>query len=134
MSHTTAQPDFFMMSVVEQFHVMLLLIRQLIPHINLPVAQTLFMQHFSNTDWQNALFNVFDDAALLQDMAPTDSWDVMDQFPPDNSHDAGGGLIFNIVCDEVLSSSQEVQVEAALSMAPKYVYITLCLILKKFLD
>ena len=71
------------------------------------------MQHFSNTDWQNALFNVFDDAALLQDMAPTNSWDVMDQFPPDNSHDTGGGLIFNIVCDEVLSSSQEVQVEAA---------------------
>jgi len=87
---------------------MLLLICHLIPHINLPVAQTLIMQHFSNTDWQNRLFNVFDDAALLQDMAPTDSWDVMDQFPPDNSHDASGSLIFNIVCDEVLSSSQEV--------------------------
>ena len=92
------------------------------------------MQDFSNTDWQNTLFNIFDNATLLQDMAPADTWDVMDQFPPDQSYDNSGGFIFKIVSAEALSSSQEIQLKAGPSIPLKYVYITLCLILKKFLN
>jgi hypothetical protein len=78
------------------------------------------MQLSCNTETRQALFNVFDD---LIDEPSIDSWDVMDQFPPDNSHDENGGLIFKRLCAETSTASQEeeVQLVAGPSSLPKYV-------------
>jgi len=66
------------------------------------------MQLFSNTETRQALFNVFDD---LIDEPSIDSWDVMDQFLTDNSHDDYVGLSFKRICGKTLTASQEEEVQ-----------------------
>jgi len=77
------------------------------------------MQLFSNTETRQALFNVFND---LIDEPSIDSWDVMDQFPTDNSHDDYVGLSFKRICAKTVTASEEeeVQVVAGPSSLPKY--------------
>jgi hypothetical protein len=68
----------------------------------------------SNTETRSLLFNHFPDDDSPEEMAGVNSWDIMDQFPPDEE----GGLFFNRLCAEALSAPKEVQLEPS-----KYVCI-----------
>jgi hypothetical protein len=67
----------------------------------------------SNTEIWTLLFHHFPDDDLPEEMAGVNSWDIMDQFPPDEE----GGLFFNRFCAEAISP-KKIQLEAS-----KYVFI-----------
>jgi len=68
----------------------------------------------SNAETWPLLFNHFPDDDLPEEMAGVNSWDVMDQFPPDEE----GELFFNRLCAEAISAPKDVQLEPS-----KYVCI-----------
>ena len=95
------------------------------------------MQLLNETQVRQTLFHVFDDddSDLLEELAPVHSWDVMDQFPPYNSHDRDGSLVFRRLCAKAVSPPHEVHSAASPSMAPRYVFILFAArFLKEFLD
>jgi hypothetical protein len=90
--------------------------------------------HISNPATRPALFNILCNVDMLDETGPAVSWDVMDQFPPENSRDKDGGLVIKRLCGEPMSPSQEGGLEAGPSNAPQYVSVICQMILKTLLD
>jgi len=90
------------------------------------------MQLFCDTERQPSLFNVFNDTELLEEDL-VDCWDVMDQFPPDNSYEQfeDGGPVISA---GAVSPSVEIQPKASPPTLPQCVYpqLTSFLILENF--
>jgi len=93
------------------------------------------MQHYSNTARRRLLFCVPVEEEISENRVLGQSWDVMDQFPPCNSHDKDGSLLFKRICVEGMSPRKDVQGEADPSSAPRYVcFYSPYLIVNDFLD